>query len=153
MIAFESFNELKIFLQHDMGKNSFRPVRFINVDSLSNRFEMKNFLGTLTTNFILLSNYCTGDDTFPNLRQLRNNLQREAQTVCVLPLSKYLRVNPDQTEPEIKSFLNLYKGETCSFRIYFLMYRLKSFFLSLKKRCPLAGQKFFRRRESYRQCL
>lgn len=132
MIIFESLNELKNFLQRDMGKNSFSPVRFINVDSLADWFELKNFLGTLTTNFIFLSSHCSGDDTFPNLRKLRNNLQREAQTVCVLPLSEYLRVNPDQAEPEIKRFLNLYKGETYSFRIYFLMYRLKSFFLSLK---------------------
>ena len=132
MITFESLNELKIFLQRYMGKNSFNPVRFINVDSLSDWFKMKNFLGTLATNFIFLSDYCIGDDTFPNLRKLRNALQRETQNICVLPLSEFLRVNPDQAEPEIKRFLNLYKGETYSFRIYFLMYRLKSFFLSLK---------------------
>ena len=77
-------------------------------------------------------NYCNGDDTFPNLRKLRNDLQKETRNICVLPLSEYLRVNHDQAEPEIKRFLNLYKGETYSFRIYFLMYRLKSFFLSLK---------------------
>ena len=41
-------------------------------------------------------------------------------------------MNLDQAELEIKRFLNLYKGETYSFRIYFLMYRLKSFFLSMK---------------------
>ncbi len=132
MITFETHDELKNFLQCDMGKSSFSPVRFINVDSLDDWFEMKNFLSTLTTDFIFLSDYCTGDDTFPNLRKLRNNLQQNTQTVCVFPLSEYLRVNPDQAEPEIKLFLNLYKGETYSFRIYFLMYRLKSFFLSLK---------------------
>lgn len=132
MITFDILNELKIFLQRDLGKNSFNPVRFINVDSLSDWFEMKNFLGTLATSFIFLSDYCIGYDTFPNLRKLRNNLQQDTQTVCVLPLSEYLRVNPDQAEPEVKCFLNLYKSETYSFRIYFLMYRLKSFFLSLK---------------------
>ena len=132
MITFETLNELKNFLQRDMGQNSFSPVRFINVDSLADWFEMKNFFGTLTTNSFFLSDYCIGDDTFPNLRKLRNDLQRDTQTVCVLPLSEYLRVNPDQAEPEIKRFLNLYKGETYSFRIYFLMYRLKSFFRSLK---------------------
>lgn len=132
MITFGSLDELKNFLQLDKGQRTFSPVRFINVDSLSDWFEMKNLLSTLTMDFIFLSDYCIGDDTFPNLRKLRNNLQKDTQTVCVLPLSEYLRVNPDQAEPEIKRFLNLYKGETCLFRIYFLMYRLKSFFLSLK---------------------
>ena len=132
MITFGSLDELKNFLQLDKGQRTFSPVRFINVDSLSDWFEMKNFLGTLATDFIFLSEYCIGDDTFPNLRKLRNNLQKETRNICVLPLSEYLRVNPDQAEPEIKLFLNLYKGETYSFRIYFLMYRLKSFFLSLK---------------------
>ena len=132
MITFETLDELKNFLRRDKVQRTFSPVRFINVDSLSDWFEMKNFLSTLTMDFIFLSSYCIGDDTFPNLRKLRNDLQRETQTICVLPLSEYLRVTPDKAEPEIKCFLNLYKGETYPFRIYFLMYRLKSFFLSLK---------------------
>lgn len=132
MITFDTLGELRNFLQRDMGKNSFSPVRFINVDSLDDWFEMKNFLGTLATNLIFLSDYCTGEDTFPNLRNLRNDLKKDKQTVCVLPLSEFLRVNPDKAESEIKRFLDLYKGETYLFRIYFLMYRLRSFFLSLK---------------------
>ena len=132
MITFETLNELKNFLQYDTGKKSFSPIRFINVDSLGDWFEMKKFFCALTTNSIFLSEYCIGVDNFPNLRKLRNNLKKYTQNVFVLPLSEYLRVNPDQAEPEIKRFLNLYEGETYSFRIYFLMYRLKSFFLSLK---------------------
>lgn len=132
MITFGSLDELKKFFQLNKGQRTFSPVRFINVDSLSDWFEMKNLLSTLTMDFIFLSDYCIGDDTFPNLRKLRNDLQKETRNICVLPLSEYLRVNPEQAEPEIKRFLNLYKGETYLFRIYFLMYRLKSFFLSLK---------------------
>lgn len=132
MITFRNLDELKNFLQLDKGQRTFSPLRFINVDSLSDWFEMKNFLDMLTTNFIFLSDYCISYDTFPNLRKLRNYLKGETQNICVLPLSEYLRVNPDKAEPEIKRFLNLYKDETYSFRIYFLMYRLKSFFLSLK---------------------
>lgn len=132
MITFESLDELKNFLRRDKGQKTFSPVRFINVDSLSDWFEMKNFLDMLATNFIFLSNYCAGDDNFPNLRKLRNDLQKGTRNICVLPLSEYLRVNPDQAAQEVNLFLNLHKGEVCSFRIYFLMYRLKSFFLSLK---------------------
>ena len=112
MITFENLDELKKFLQRDKGQNSFSPVRFINVDSLNDWFDMKNFLSTLTTNFIFLSGYCTGNDNFPNLRKLRNDLQKETRNICILPLSEFLRVNPDQAESEIKRFLNLYKGET-----------------------------------------
>lgn len=132
MITFENLDELKKFLQHDKVQRTFSPVRFINVDSLSEWFEMKNLLSMLTTDFIFLSSYCYGDDTFPNLRKLRNDLQKDTRTVCILPLSEFLRVNPDQAAQEINLFLNLYRGEVYSFRIYFLMYRLKSFFMSLK---------------------
>ena len=132
MITFENLDELKKFLQRDKGQKTFSPVRFINVDSLSDWFEMKNFLDMLAANFIFLSDYCTGDDNFPNLRKLRNDLQKENRTICILPLSEFLRVNPDQAAQETNLFLNLYKGEVYSFRIYFLMYRLKNFFLSLR---------------------
>lgn len=132
MITFENLEEIKNFLQLDAGKNSFSPVRFINVDSLEDWFKMKNFLNTLTENFIFLSQYCIGEETFPNLRKLRNDLQKNIQTVCIIPLSEFLRVNPEKADTEIKYFLNLYKSEMYSFRIYFLIYRLKSFFLSKK---------------------
>lgn len=132
MITFENLDEIKNFLQRDKGQKSFSPIRFINVDSLNDWVELKNFLSTLTTNFIFLSDYCAGDDTFPNLRRLRRDLQQDAKNICILPLSENLRVNPEQAESEINFFLNLYKGETYLFRIYFLMYRLKSFFLSMK---------------------
>ena len=132
MITFENLDELKKFLQRDKGQRTFSPVRFINVDSLSEWFEMKNLLSMLTTDFIFLSSYCAGDDTFPNLRKLRDDLRQDTRTVCILPLSELLRVNPDQAAQEINLFLNLHRGEVYSFRIYFLMYRLKSFFLSLK---------------------
>ena len=143
MTTFESSYEIKNFLQRDRDQKTFSPVRFINVDSLEDWFKVKNLLNTLTTNFTFLSSYCVGDDNFPNLRKLRNDLQKAALNICVLPLSEYLRVNPDQAAQEINLFLNLYKGEVYSFRIYFLMYRLKSFFRSLeitdprKKDCVL----------------
>lgn len=146
MFTFKTLGDLKNFLQRDKGQNSFNPLRFINVESLDDWFEMKNFLSTLATKFIFLSDYCAGEDAFPNLRKLRNDLLADEKNICVLPLSEFLRVNPERTEPEIKNFLSLYKGETFSFRIYFLMYRLKNFFLSQKifdlrqKNCVLLSE-------------
>ena len=55
-----------------LGEGTFSPVRFINVDSLSEWFEMKNLLSMLTTDFIFLSSCRAGDDTL-NLRKLRND--------------------------------------------------------------------------------
>ena len=132
MVNFENLDELKNFLQSDCGKKSSAPVRFVNVESLADWFEMKNFLSTLVADFIFLSDFCASEDTLPNLRKLRNDLKRKTQSVCVLPLSEFLRVNPERAAQEINFFLNLFDGEIFSFRIYFLMYRLKKFFLSLK---------------------
>ena len=132
MIIFEGLEELKTFLRRDQGQRAFTPVRFINTESLSEWCEMKNFLGTLTTKFIFLSDYCAGDDTFPNLRKLRRDLQRIDRSVCVLPVSEFLRVNPDRAAQEVKLFVDLFKGELYDFRVYLPMYRLKKNFLSLK---------------------
>ena len=136
MIIFEDLEELKTFLRHDKGQQALTPVRFINTDSLSEWREMKNFLGTLTTDFIFLSDYCAGSDSLPNLRKLRNDLQGITRSVCVLPLSAFLRVNPERAAQEVKLFVDVFKGEIYSFRVYFLMYRLKDFFLSLKGTDP-----------------
>ena len=132
MINFDSLDALKDFLQRDKGQQTFSPVRFINVDSLSAWSELKTFLNTAAADFIFLSDYCAANDTFPNLRKLRNDLQRVSGNVCVLPLSEVLRVNPDSVAQELNSLLNLPWGAVCSLRIYFPMYRLKKIFLSLK---------------------
>lgn len=132
MIIFETLDELKNFLRRDQGQKSFSPVRFINVESRAAWLELKKFLSTLTTDLIFLSDYCAGEDTFPNVRKLRNDLRRETRSVCVLPLSEILRLNPERAAEEINFFLSLHTGEPFAFRIYFPMYRLKNFFLSLK---------------------
>ena len=132
MIKFDSLDELKAFLQNDKGQKTFSPVRFINAESLADWFALKKFLGSLTTDFVFLSDYCAGDDTFPNLRKLRTDLQRATRNTCVLPLSEFLRVNPDRAAQTVNLFLNLFPNDKYSFRVYLLMYRLKDFFMSLK---------------------
>ena len=136
MIEFDDFDALKNFLRADSGQRSVSPVRFINVDNLSDWFALKNFLGTLTTNFLLLSDFCAGEDTFPNLRRLREQLRQVNENVCVVPLSEVLRLEPELAELETKNFLSLRAGELCTSRIYFPIYRLKKFFLSLKVTDP-----------------
>lgn len=131
MISVDNFDELKNFLQNDKDKPAFNPVRFINVETLTDWFSVQNFIGSLTTHFIFLSDYCIADDAFPNIRNLRANLKNLSQSAAVLPLSEILRIKPDIAERELNGFLNLYQGTTFSFRVYFLMYGLKNFFLSL----------------------
>lgn len=132
MMTFNTLSELKRYLIRDRGRRSFSPVRFINVDSLTDWVELKNFLSRSKAEIVPLSEFCTGADTFPNLRRLRSKLRRENRDVCIFPLAEILRVNPARAEREIESFMSLHEGELCTTRIYLLMYRLGSVFKSLK---------------------
>ena len=132
MMTFNTLSELKRYLIRDRGRRSFSPVRFINVDSLTDWVELKNFLSRSKAEIVPLSEFCTGADTFPNLRRLRSKLRRETRDVCILPLAEIFRVNPERAEREIENFMTLHEGELCTTRIYLLMYRLSSMFRSLK---------------------
>lgn len=130
MVVFKNLAALKEHLTQDKNKKSLSPVRFINVDSISMWHEVKNFLST--EKFIFLSEFCSADDTMPNLKRFHTALKSETKTCCVLPLSEFLRVRPDIAEGVIKKILFALSTEVKNFRIYFLMYRLKSVFKSLK---------------------
>lgn len=130
MIVFKNLTALKKYLEQDRNKNTLCPVRFINVDSISMWHEVKNLLSV--EKFIFLSEFCSANDTMPNLRRLYTVLRNETKTCCILPLSEYLRVRPEMAEEEIKKILNSLSQEIKNFKIYFLMYRMKSIFKSLK---------------------
>lgn len=130
MIVFKNLTTLQEHLTQDKNKHTLSPVRFINVDSISMWHEVKNFLSS--EKFIFLSEFCSAEDTMPNLKRLYTALKNETKTCCVLPLSEFLRVRPDTAEEEIKKILYSLSKEKKNFRIYFLMYRLKSVFKSLK---------------------
>lgn len=130
MIVFKNLELLKKHLTQDKDKKNLSQVRFINVDSISMWHEMKDFLSA--EKFIFLSEFCSSEDTMPNLKRFYTVLKNETKTCCVLPLSEYLRVRPDFAEKEIKKILYSLSQETKNFRIYFLMYRLKSVFKSLE---------------------
>ena len=132
MLTFDNLGELKRYLVRDKGRWSFSPVRFINVDSIDEWLELKDFLSGAEAEMMPLSEFCTGSDTLPNLRRLRSKLRRETRDVCILPLSEIFRVNPARAEREIESFMSLHEGELCTRRIYLLMYRLSSVFRSMR---------------------
>ncbi|MBQ7705972.1 MAG: BREX-4 system phosphatase PglZ [Selenomonadaceae bacterium] len=130
MIVFKNLEELKKNLTQDKKQKTLSPVRFINVDSISMWHEVKNFLAT--EKFIFLSEFCSAEDTMPNLKRFYTALKNETKNCCVLPLSEFLRVRPEIAESEIKKILNSFFQEPTNFRIYFLMYRLKSVLKSLE---------------------
>lgn len=141
MITLQNLEELKAHLTRDKNEKTLSPIRFVNVDSVSMWNEVKNFLST--EKLIFLSEFCSAEDTMPNLKRLYTALKNETKNCCVLPLSEFLRVRPKIAKEEIKKILHLMTNETTNFRIYFLMYRLKSVFKSLnisdarKKSCVI----------------
>ena len=86
MIVFKNFMALKEYLIQDKNKKTLSPVRFINVDSISMWHEVKNFLSA--EKFIFLSEFCSAEDTMPNLKRLYTALKNETETCCILPLSE-----------------------------------------------------------------
>lgn len=135
MRTFENIDELKSFLQRDQGRKSSTPVRFVNVDSLADWRKLNQLLHTLTPNFVYLSEYCSSADILPNARKLSSDLRKAEQSLCVLPLSEFLRLSP-AADREAVRFLNLYKGTSYAFRIYFPFYRLRKLLLALNENDP-----------------
>lgn len=136
MILFENLTRLKNFLQQESSQRTSNPIRFINVDSLSDYCELNRFLETLPTKNLFLSDYCVGADTFPNLRKLRNDLQKQTDSLRLAALSEFLRLSPECTIREIHNFINLKPVGVYFSRIYFLMYRMRKIFFSLKDAEP-----------------
>ena len=131
MLTFQNLDSLKNFLRADKGTNSLNAVRLINVNSISMWLEMKKFLATLSEKFICVSDFCN-EDTTPKLIKLYSELKKINQSVCVIPLSEYLRLQPESAADELNKILNIQAQGTKKYRIYFLMYRLQSLFQSAK---------------------
>lgn len=126
-ITYNSLEDLEKALKQDKAKASLNPARFINVESMAMYVDVKKILLDLSDEQVLLSEFCEVDTT-PNLRRLRSKLKKTEKSVCVLPLSEYIRVNPDSATEIISDFLNAeYIGnDSQKLRIYFLLYRLNS---------------------------
>ena len=126
-MTFTSIEELKNYLIEDQNKASISPVRFINVETMVVWNEVKKIVLSLCDKSLFLSDYCEGDDTTPNIKRALSNLKTYAETVCVAPLSEYLRIKPDLALSTISKILSTEyaSNEDGKLRIYFLMYRMK----------------------------
>ena len=118
MITLKTFDALKDFLLRDKITPTIYPVRLINVDTISLWIEVKNFLSTQSTN-IFLSDFCEEDDTMPNLRRLYSRLKKESQSVYIVPLSEFLRLQPEIATYELNKILDINSQGTKNFRLYF----------------------------------
>lgn len=128
MNRFTSIDELRVFLRKDRNEVSLCPVRFINVDSMEMWVYVKKLLLSMSKRHICLSSFCSQDDTTPNMRRFATNIKNITASVCVSPLSEFLRVNPDIAKSTIKDILaREYPGNSDGkLRIYIPMYRMKS---------------------------
>lgn len=127
-MVFKDVEQLKQFLKEDKCHADLNPIRFINVDSLQMWIEVKKYLVSLSDKSLQLSDFCETEDTTPNLNRLNSALRKNIQTLCVFPLSEYLRVNPERAEAVIKELLSMefQNNDAHMMHIYFPMYRISS---------------------------
>lgn len=138
MIRFNTMDELRTFLRADRDSVSLNPIRFINVDSMVMWIEVKKLLLSMSKTPVYLSSFCSEDDTTPNMRRLMASVKETTDTICISPLSEYLRVNPDIAKTTIEDVLSKeYPGNTDGkLRIYIPMYRMKSVFQTMTDSDP-----------------
>ncbi|MCC8097570.1 MAG: hypothetical protein LIO44_03230, partial [Eubacterium sp.] len=124
MIQFKNIDDLRNFLRKDKETVSLCPLRFINVDSMEMWIKVKKLLLSMSKKHICLSNFCSLDDTTPNMYRFNSCIRALSENACISPLSEYLRINPDIAQDTIKSLLSKNYSENSSgkLRIYIPMY-------------------------------
>lgn len=138
MRSFNDINSLKKYLQEDRESVSLCPVRFINVETMKMWVEVKKILLPMVGNFVYLSSFCEEEDTTPNIRRMKSKLKSTSVSVCVTPLSEYLRIRTEIAEQSIADLLTMeYENNNNGrLRVYFLMYRMKGILLALPEKDP-----------------
>lgn len=126
-MTFTTIEELKEYLVLDQIKATISPIRFINVETMEVWSKVKKVVLSLCDKSILLSDLCADEDTTPNIRRMLSRLKMCDKTVCVVPLSEYLRIKPEMALSTInRVFSTEYvNNEDGKLKIYFLMYRMK----------------------------
>ena len=137
-MTFRDLESLKRHLKQDANCVSLNPVRFISVDSMAMWIEVKKYLMSLSDEIMLLSKFCEGRDTTPNINRVSAALKKTNKSQFVSPLSEYLRIIPEQAEPVIQKFIkaDYQNNDDGKLRIYFLMYRMKSLLKTLPSDDP-----------------
>lgn len=143
-MVFKDVEQLKKFLKEDRDRADLNPIRFINVDSLQMWVEVKKYLVSLSDKSLLLSEFCETDDTTPNLKRLSSALKKADQTLCVFPLSEYLRIHPETATSVISHLLSMeyQNNDAHRMHIYFPMYRISSVLQTIPNTDPRKNNSF-----------
>lgn len=139
MEKFGCLSDLRTYLRKDRNESSLNPVRFINVETMEMWVEVKKLLLSMSSSCLLLSEFCENEDSTPNTRRLMAKLKASTNSVCVLPLSEHLRVNPGIAQKTILDILTREYPEAQNnalFRIYIPMYRMRSIFYTIPDNDP-----------------
>ena len=126
-MTFTSIEKLKEYLVEDQNRATISPIRFINVETMVMWSEVKKVVLSLCDKSLFLSDFCESEDTTPNVKRVLSRLKTYDKTVCVAPLSEYLRIKPELALSTINKILSTEYGnnDNGKMRIYFLMYRMK----------------------------
>lgn len=126
-MTFTSIEKLKEYLVEDQNRATISPIRFINVETMAMWSEIKKVVLSLCDKSLFLSDFCEGEDTTPNIRRVLSCLKTYDKTVCVAPISEYLRIKPESALSTINKILSTEydNNENGKLRIYFIMYRMK----------------------------
>ena len=143
-MVLKDVEQLKKVLKDDRDRADLNPIRFINVDSLQMWIEVKKYLVSLSDKSLLLSEFCETDDTTPNLKRLSSALKKTDQTLCVFPLSEYLRVHPETAVSVITNLLSMeyQNNDAHRMHIYFPMYRISSVLQTIPNTDPRKKNSF-----------
>ena len=119
---------LKAYIVDDKKNFAMNPIRFVSVDSMEMWRTVKSFLESIADEQLLLSKFCDGADITPNLNRVISALKKKEKSVCLSPLSEYLRVVPEEALKDLVRILSQEYENTyeTTIRYYIPLYRMKS---------------------------
>lgn len=138
-----SFEKLQQIIAEDERHKDSRVVRFINVESLEYWCKVKNYLDSKCGNCIQLSEYCSSEDSTPNMNRVIKSLKSINSSTLLVPLSEHLRINRDEnilSRIINLEFENLYNSYA---RLYIPFYRMSNDLNELIKSDPRIGNCVF----------
>ena len=127
-MRFHDLDSLKAYIVDDKKHFAMNPIRFVSVDSMEMWRTVKSFLESIADEQLLLSKFCDGADITPNLNRVISALKKKEKSVCLSPLSEYLRVVPEEALKDLVRILSQEYENTyeTTIRYYIPLYRMKS---------------------------
>ncbi len=124
---FYNLDNLKLFIENDRSTKDISPIRFINVETMDNWIKLKSFLTQICSEFIRISEFCSHEDTMPNINQLKSKIKNASNNTLVIPLSEHLRVSNKSALKTIDDImkLNFTNDTEHKLKIYIPIYRMK----------------------------